>query len=36
MATVDGETIDVRWNIDAGTLSMKNRILTLNQGSQFY
>lgn len=30
MATVaDGETIDVRWNIDAGTLSVKNRILTL-------
>ncbi|MFB0903743.1 MAG: ice-binding family protein [Nonlabens sp.] len=24
-----GETIDVRWNIDAGTLSAKNRILTI-------
>jgi hypothetical protein len=30
IATVaQGETIDVRWNIDAGTLSVKNRILTI-------
>jgi hypothetical protein len=30
IATVaEGEKIDVRWNIDAGTLSAKNRILTL-------
>jgi hypothetical protein len=30
IATVaEGETIDVRWNIDAGTLSAKNRILTI-------
>ncbi|TLP80291.1 ice-binding family protein [Maribacter sp. ACAM166] len=30
MATIaQGETIDVRWNIDAGTLSAKNRILTI-------
>jgi hypothetical protein len=30
IATVaQGETIDVRWNIDAGTLSAKNRILTI-------
>jgi hypothetical protein len=30
IATVaEGETIDVRWNIDAGTLSVKNRILTV-------
>jgi hypothetical protein len=30
IATVaQGENIDVRWNIDAGTLSVKNRILTV-------
>ena len=30
IATVaEGETIDVRWNIDAGTLFVKNRILTI-------
>jgi carbon monoxide dehydrogenase subunit G len=30
IATIaEGETIDVRWNIDAGTLSAKNRILTI-------
>jgi len=30
MATiVEGETIGVRWNINAGTLSVKNRILTI-------
>jgi hypothetical protein len=30
IATVaQGETIDVKWNIDAGTLSAKNRILTI-------
>lgn len=30
IATVaQGETIDVKWNIDAGTLSVKNRILTV-------
>jgi hypothetical protein len=30
IATVaQGQTIDVRWNIDAGTLSVKNRILTV-------
>jgi hypothetical protein len=30
MATVaNGENIDVRWNIDAGTLSVKNRILSI-------
>ncbi|MGK0254670.1 MAG: hypothetical protein ACI9OE_002176, partial [Mariniflexile sp.] len=30
IATVaEGENIEVRWNIDAGTLSVKNRILSI-------